>query len=243
MIIFFQIGEHELTHLQREIDMQLEKDMKKITKGRMRTICNDEFEETEATKFISEANMEILSECIADDPEVVDDTTTNKKIVIEGLKPDIVSMCTPSTSELHEKDPEATPDESGELDLEGLDDDEINKYILTHEEAKYKNDMWIKLNAEYLEEMKAKEERLAKEREEGKPEKKKRPPRKKHIGPSSTPGEAIKKMLQEKKISTKINYDILRTLTAGSKGDEEVVESVAPEVEVTTIAPAAQAVR
>lgn len=56
---------------------------------------------------------------------------------------------------------------------------------------------------------------LAKEKEEGKPERKKRkvgPKRKGAIGPSSSAGEAIEKMLQEKKISTKINYDILMSL-------------------------------
>ncbi|XP_055908053.1 transcription factor IIIB 90 kDa subunit [Eupeodes corollae] len=216
------IGEHELTQLQKEIDIQLEKDMKKVaTKGRYKNMAGNDVEQIDATKFINEANMEILSECLADDPDVVSVSSIHKPIVIEGLKPDIVSMCTPSVSDLQEKEPEdGAPDEAGELDLEGLDDEEINKYILTHEEAKYKNDMWMKLNKEYLDEMKIKEERLAKEREEGKPEKKKRP-RKKHIGPSSTPGEAIKKMLQEKKISTKINYDILKTLTSVSKGEED----------------------
>ncbi|XP_055850232.1 transcription factor IIIB 90 kDa subunit [Episyrphus balteatus] len=217
------IGEHELTQLQKEIDIQLEKDMKKAnTKGRSKNnTSGNDLEQMDATKFINEVNMEILSECLADDPGTPDVSKLQGPIVIEGLKPDIVSMCTPSAVELQEKtQEEGNPDELGELDLEGLDDEEINKYILTHEEAKYKNDMWMKLNKEYLDEMKIKEERLAKEREEGKPEKKKRP-RKKQIGPSSTPGEAIKKMLQEKKISSKINYDILKTLTSVTKGEDE----------------------
>lgn len=216
------IGEHELTILQKEIDLQLEKDMKKNSKSRCITKAGSDVEEIDAERFITESNMEVLSECLADDPDVVNKTAKMQgPNVIEGLKPDIVSMCTPSESELqHKETEESTTDEVGELDLEGLDDEEINKYILTHEEAKYKNDMWMKLNKEYLEELKLKEERLAKEREEGKPEKKKRP-RKKVIGPSSTPGEAIKKMLQEKKISSKINYDILKTLTSVSKGDED----------------------
>src|ERR1044071_8458761 len=109
---------------------------------------------------------------------------------------------------------QAQQTDSGELDLEGLDDDEINGYIMTEDESKYKDEMWNKLNADYLKEAKAKEERLAREKEEGKPEKKKRRvSRKKNIGPSNTAGEAIEKMLQEKKISTKINYEILKTLT------------------------------
>lgn len=63
-----------------------------------------------------------------------------------------------------------------------------------------------------------KEEKLAKEKEEGKPEKKKRrfQRKKANIGPSNSAGEAIEKMLQEKKISSKINYDVLKSLTAPS---------------------------
>ena len=37
-----------------------------------------------------------------------------------------------------------------ELDTEGLDDDEINGYIMTDKEARNKDEMWNKLNAEYL---------------------------------------------------------------------------------------------
>lgn len=93
---------------------------------------------------------------------------------------------------------------------------------MTPSEAQYKDVMWNKLNAEYLQTMKEREEKLAKEREEGKPEKKKRRTgKRKAIGPSNTAGEAIEKMLQEKKISNKINYDILKTLTEPKVEDEQ----------------------
>lgn len=60
-----------------------------------------------------------------------------------------------------------------------------------------------------------KAEKLQKEREEGKPEKKRRRQvRRKAIGPASSAGEAIEKILQEKKISSKINYDVLKSLNA-----------------------------
>ncbi|KAI8487687.1 transcription factor TFIIIB subunit brf1 [Branchiostoma belcheri] len=62
---------------------------------------------------------------------------------------------------------------------------------------------------------KEKEEKEALEKEQGihKPEqKKKRKPKKKQPIQASTAGEAIEKMLQEKKISSKINYDVLRDL-------------------------------
>lgn len=56
-----------------------------------------------------------------------------------------------------------------------------------------------------------------KDRAEGKPEKKKRKAqRKKSSAPCSTAGEAIEKMLKEKKLSQKINYDALKQLREGS---------------------------
>lgn len=70
-----------------------------------------------------------------------------------------------------------------------------------------------------------KEERLAKEKEEGKPEKKKRKVarRKINIGPSNSAGEAIEKMLQEKRISNKINYDVLKSLNAKTVTKKEEI--------------------
>lgn len=214
----FQIGESELTELQKEIDLQLEQDLKRAQKSALKrlTFGKDDFEEEETAEFIEKSNLEAIEECLADNPDLSEAAPKTKKLVIEGLKPDIESMCQPTASELQELEKaQSQKDDIGELSLEGLDDEEINNYILTHEEAERKNIMWKALNAEYLKEMKEKEERLAKEREEGKPEKKKRKSRKKIIGPSTTAGEAIEKMLQEKKISTKINYDILKTLTEG----------------------------
>lgn len=57
---------------------------------------------------------------------------------------------------------------------------------------------------------------MKKEKEEGKPEKRKRKitRKKQTMGPASSAGEAIEKILQEKRISSKINYDVLKTLTA-----------------------------
>ena len=200
-----------------EIDIQLEHDLKRIQRNTVKRLTgkDDDFEDKETAEFIEKSNMEAIKECLSENPDLAPAVPQTQKLVIEGLKPDIESMCRPTVSELQELEKSKNNPEEAELDLEGLDDEEINNYILTHEEADRKNAMWKALNAEYLKEMQEKEERLAKEREEGKPEKKKRKSRKKVIGPSTTAGEAIEKMLQEKKISTKINYDILRTLTEG----------------------------
>lgn len=225
-LFFLQLGELELSSLQRQIDDELEIQVKKLTPRRyMKGMRKDDFEETEASEFIAESNLEAIDECLDDSMEY------SLRPKIEGLKPDLASMCTPSASELRSLSSENKLTEGSdnqldgeELNLEDLDDEEIDGYIMTEQEARYKNEMWMKLNAEYLKEAKLKEERLAKEREEGKVGKKKRKPKKKQIGPSQTAGEAIEKMLQEKKISSKINYDILKTLTEPkSDGSTEII--------------------
>lgn len=230
-------NEGEFTELQIEIDFHLEKELKK---KKRRRICgvetateNNDIEDVDANKFITQSTCDVIRECLPDDPG-----SSATKVKTIGIGPDIAAMCLPTaivdTTTALTTDAEAAAklpiDE--ELNLDDLDDDEINGYIMTQDEANYKDLMWNKLNAEYLLEAKAKEERLAKEKEEGKPEKKRRrTTRRKNIGPSNTAGEAIEKMLQEKKISSKINYDILKTLTA-PKDDEIETKS---EIEHDTV--------
>ncbi|CAN9508005.1 unnamed protein product [Ophioblennius macclurei] len=106
--------------------------------------------------------------------------------------------------------------DGGELDLNGIDDQEIDKYILNEEEVEVKTELWMKQNEEYLKEQKEKEERINREKEEGTyKEKKKKKYRKREQIQASTAGEAIEKMLEKKKISSKINYDVLRDLNGG----------------------------
>ncbi|XP_063296180.1 transcription factor IIIB 90 kDa subunit [Pelobates fuscus] len=106
--------------------------------------------------------------------------------------------------------------EDGELDLNGIDDNEIDRYILDEKEAEIKKNLWMKENADYLQEQKAKEERIAKEKELGiyKEQKPKKPSKRRAPIQASTAGEAIEKMLEQKKISSKINYDVLRDLNS-----------------------------
>lgn len=39
---------------------------------------------------------------------------------------------------------------NGELDVAGLDDDEIDSYIMNETESQRKDNIWTQLNAEYL---------------------------------------------------------------------------------------------
>ncbi|XP_067411039.1 transcription factor IIIB 90 kDa subunit isoform X3 [Emydura macquarii macquarii] len=106
----------------------------------------------------------------------------------------------------------------GELDLSGIDDTEIDRYILDETEAQVKAELWMKENADYLKEQKEKEARIAKEKELGiyKEHKPKKSAKKREPIQASTAGEAIEKMLEQKKISSKINYNVLKDLN--SKG-------------------------
>lgn len=210
--------EAEFTDLQREIDNYLDMETRKRSNRKRR---NEVSESEETDKFIQSSTLEVINECLVDDPDDVDAEAENR-----GIAPDIAAMCAPATIEYQRND--IDNDATGELDIDGLDDAEIEGYIMTEDESKYKDEMWNKLNADYLKEARAKEERLQRERDEGKPEKKKRRVNRiKKIGPSNTAGEAIEKMLQEKKISSKINYDILKTLTEST--NEEANKSATNE--------------
>nr|XP_044630360.1 transcription factor IIIB 90 kDa subunit isoform X1 [Equus asinus] len=117
----------------------------------------------------------------------------------------------------------------GELDLSGIDDLEIDRYILNEAEARVKAELWMRENAEYLREQREKEARIAKEKELGiyKEHKPKKSCKRREPIQASTAGEAIEKMLEQKKISSKINYSVLRDLN--SKGGGLQREDVRPE--------------
>uniref|UniRef100_A0AAY4B5H2 Transcription factor IIIB 90 kDa subunit n=1 Tax=Denticeps clupeoides TaxID=299321 RepID=A0AAY4B5H2_9TELE len=130
---------------------------------------------------------------------------------------------------------EETDDKSdnGELDLEGIDEEEIEKYILNEKEVLAKTELWMVQNAEYLREQKEKEERIAKEKEMGTyKEKPRKPSKRREPIRANTAGEAIEKMLEQKKISSKINYDVLRDLN--SKGSDASSPSPAEDVPVSS---------
>ncbi|XP_027802453.1 transcription factor IIIB 90 kDa subunit isoform X5 [Marmota monax] len=119
------------------------------------------------------------------------------------------------------RDPGECPEDTsgdGELDLSGIDDLEIDRYILNESEARVKAELWMRENAEYLREQREKEARIAKEKELGiyKEHKPKKSCKRREPIQASTAGEAIEKMLEQKKISSKINYSVLRDLN--SKG-------------------------
>ncbi|OXU25977.1 hypothetical protein TSAR_004101 [Trichomalopsis sarcophagae] len=215
---------NEFSELRSEIDRQLEE--QKSAKGRLKNSAA--VEESDANRFIIEANKTVIEKCVdgkdPDDPDelpAVDNSLRrNDSSLASGLGPDIASMGL--TTSFHGKE-DASKESSalsfenleGEIDITDLDDEELDSYIMSEKEAQFKSTLWNKVNEKYLQDQKEKEEKRQKELAEGKPEKKKRrTAKKKNQNPANSAGEAIEKMLQEKRISTKINYEVLKSLSA-----------------------------
>ncbi|KAL2737979.1 transcription factor IIIB 90 kDa subunit [Vespula squamosa] len=221
----------EINELQAEIDRQI--DEQKVGKGKKRK-DGPYLESDYADRFIKETNLNIIKGCI--DYEHVDSDVEeellerNNDTLFTGLGPDIASMGLNGTKETsrESKDKIETNFEnsSGEIDSADIDDDELDDYIMTEKEAEFKDTLWKKVNAKYLTEQQEKEERRKKEKEEGKPEKKRRrtTKRNKNQGPATTAGEAIEKMLQEKRISSKINYEVLKSLNVNGPSNQQQKE-------------------
>uniref|UniRef100_A0A182MGS1 Cyclin-like domain-containing protein n=1 Tax=Anopheles culicifacies TaxID=139723 RepID=A0A182MGS1_9DIPT len=218
----------EFNQLQAEIDAALDREMIARAAKKRKHKKSDFDEQQETGQFIEESTMDVIKECLVEETaDKVDQKEQGDPIIPEGMRPDLRAICS-NNDGVGAAQEQEDDFGNGELLTEDLDDEEINGYIMTEEEARTKNVQWEKLNEEYLKELKLKEERLAKEREEGKPEKKKRRTvKKKMLGPSSSAREAIEMILQEKKISSKINYDILKTLTDG-EGPGANATSAAP---------------
>ena len=128
---------------------------------------------------------------------------------------------------------ESSQNENNEIDIDDISDAEIEKLLLTEEEIKIKTEVWLEENKEYLLKMKEKEEeQKLKEIEEmkyGIKKKKRSYTRRQKDRPiCETADEAIKTMLVERKLSSKINYDVLRGLKSdtniGSDIKKEIVE-------------------
>ena len=124
---------------------------------------------------------------------------------------------------------------------------------LQDDEVEVKESVWVEENADYLIKQEAKQAQAALDKELGivKPDPKKRKRRNK---PSKTPanaGEAVQQMIAQKKVSSKINYDVLKMMMMDEDGTEGVdpakigvdpaVEAAAAAAAAAALAPAAPA--
>ncbi|CAL1687593.1 unnamed protein product [Lasius platythorax] len=218
----------EISELQAEIDRQLEDYRLGKTKKRARK--NASFIENEDTdRFIQESNLDIIQQYVennVDDPDenfrdgIIDE---NNSSLSTGLGPNIASMIMNNRpNEPKEKD-NNLENFSEEIYTNDIDDEELDSYILSEKESQSKSALWNKVNADYLVQQKEKEEKRLKEKEEGKSEKKRRKTTsRKNKTPANTAGEAIEKMLQEKKISSKINYEVLKSINNQQQNNQEL---------------------
>ncbi|KAK7077123.1 transcription factor TFIIIB subunit brf1 [Halocaridina rubra] len=238
----------ELTELQHVIEKHLEERKKKLRgiwakydQEEEHVEESEEQENADTQKFITEMTLQTIDECLIINSE----ENNKKKVEPQGIGPSAASLGLKESieecMEIRPNDPE--PEDQGILDLTGIDEGEIDSYILSDREIRFKTEIWMKINKEYLEEMKLKQERELKEEEErkkeGKPPKKKKNYTKKNKSntPANTAGEAIEKMLLEKKLSNKINYDVLRSLKADDSEENADIPEEKPNVKLLKAKP------
>ncbi|XP_064420844.1 transcription factor IIIB 90 kDa subunit isoform X2 [Latimeria chalumnae] len=209
---------------------------------------DEEAEDEELEAAANHLNKDICNELLSIDKEKEEEFSQAKNKCVSSVKPPALESLlgplptaaslglTESIKEcISVKEQENNEDgEDGELDLNGIDDSEIERYILTDKEVEIKTELWMKENAEYLKEQREKEERIAKEKELGiyKEQKPRKSTKKREPIRASTAGEAIEKMLEQKKISSKINYDVLRDLN--SKGSSTATQDEEEEEDKLT---------
>ncbi|XP_069771863.1 BRF1 general transcription factor IIIB subunit b isoform X2 [Narcine bancroftii] len=202
------------------------------------SLGEEEGEDEELTAVANHLNKDLYDNLLnGDQPPANDRTEEEKESEPPPKPPNILSLLGPlptaASLGLKESIEECIAAEDfetganpqkGELDLNGIDDREIDRYLLNEQEVEQKTELWLRENADYLEEQRAKEERIAKEKELGiyKEQKPRKSSKKREPIRASTAGEAIEKMLEQKKISSKINYDVLRDLN--SKGSSSPVQ-------------------
>ncbi|XP_065352606.1 transcription factor IIIB 90 kDa subunit [Cloeon dipterum] len=188
-------------------------------------------EDSALQRIINESTFNTVAECInnSDSPK----SLPIKEDLMEGPTLEMMGLGARPAEPQEPEAPKAP--ESGELEYDDLDDDELDFYILSDEERIIKYKQWMAENEDYVKAQEEKEDQERRDRLEGKPEKKKRKaPRKKNASaPCNTAGEAIEKMLKEKKLSQKINYDVLKQLRESAiasavPGPEEKGQALAP---------------
>lgn len=203
-------------------------------------LCEEDTEDEELEAAASHMNKDFYRELLGDhggSEAAGDPDGDSRPLALESLLGPLPTAASLGISDSIREcisSPSGDPKDSsgdGELDLSGIDDLEIDRYILNESEARVKAELWMRENAEYLREQKEKEARIAKEKELGiyKEHKPKKSCKRREPILASTAGEAIEKMLEQKKISSKINYSVLRDLNSKGGGSPPRDNSQPPE--------------
>ena len=109
-------------------------------------------------------------------------------------------------------------------ELTDLDEAELDSFILTDEEVKIKERVWMEFNKDYLEAALARQLKLEADQKAGiapAPRSRKRQkPRDGSTAPTNSAAESAKQMMQQKRWSRRINYDVLNSLFPSNKDKE-----------------------
>lgn len=101
-------------------------------------------------------------------------------------------------------------------ELKGLDEEELSQFILSEEEVKVKERVWVEINRDYLEALAAKEEQLQSGAVQSKSRKRRKTstkPRDESTPSGSTAAESVRNLIKKNpKYSKRINYDALKDL-------------------------------
>ncbi|EUC64530.1 transcription factor IIIB 90 kDa subunit, putative [Rhizoctonia solani AG-3 Rhs1AP] len=102
-------------------------------------------------------------------------------------------------------------------DLDDLDEEELDEFILTEEEAQKKTRMWVEFNRDYLEKIAMKgldaEEGTENKRQKSRKTRKRQKPRDSTTASGETPAQAARALMQKKKtFSRRINYAAVEKL-------------------------------
>ncbi|WFC98960.1 transcription factor TFIIIB subunit brf1 [Malassezia yamatoensis] len=113
-----------------------------------------------------------------------------------------------------------------EEDLGDLDEDELEGFILSEEEVKIKERVWMEFNKDYLEGALARQMKAEADQKAGIStapksvssleliQRKRQKPRDASTAPTKSAAESAKQMMQQKRWSRRINYDVLNSLFA-----------------------------
>lgn len=112
----------------------------------------------------------------------------------------------------------STEQAEGENPLEGLDEEELDSFLLGPEEVRIKERVWIEFNKDYLERTLERQLKLEADIKAGlnpKPIRRKRQkPRDSSTAPS-TAAESTKQMMRKRNFSKRLNYDVINSLFEG----------------------------
>lgn len=199
--------EEEISKFQRMIDDKLE-EFRSIKQKKFKSLMSaDEelvTEENAVEKIVAKETADVLSKVLDDDDET--ETVLEKLKEFRPTARNLGLGKSPSGLEVAILVEELDGDD-GELDLSGIDEQEIDSYLLNETEQKSREDLWNKVNTEYLQER----EKAAAD-ETPKVVKRKQQKRKRAPCVATSANEAVETMLQEKRLSSKINYVALSSL-------------------------------